>query len=118
MNHNTSTHTGRRVFILTEAQTYINPCVPRVPLFFLSVSTPTIKPSRKPRQLVPTVGLTRSDYVRSMVFQSTTKFLPGSRWVVRSLLFIANKFGDLSLQEPESREVIGSDTGRLPLALV
>jgi hypothetical protein len=47
--------------------------------------------------MVPTVGLTRSDYVRSMAFQSTTKFLPGSRWVLGSHLFIVDKFGDLSL---------------------
>jgi hypothetical protein len=51
-------------------------------------------------------------------FQSTTKFLPGSRWVLGSLLFIADKFGDLDLQEPESREVVGSDTDRLPPAPV
>jgi hypothetical protein len=53
-----------------------------------------------------------------MAFQSTTKFLPGSRWVLGSLLFIADKFGELILQEPESPEVIGSGSGRLPLALV
>jgi hypothetical protein len=27
MNHNTPPNTGRRVVILTEAQTYLNPCV-------------------------------------------------------------------------------------------
>jgi hypothetical protein len=53
-----------------------------------------------------------------MVFQSTRKFLPGSRWVLGSLLFIANKFGDLSLQEPESREVTRPGTDHLPLAPV
>jgi hypothetical protein len=52
-----------------------------------------------------------------MVFQSTTKFLPGSRWVLGSLLFIADKFGDMNLQEPRSREVIRSGTSRLPPAL-
>jgi hypothetical protein len=62
---------------------------------------------------MPTVELTRSDYVRSMTFQSTTKFHPGSRWVLGSLLFIADKFGDLSLQEPESPEIVGSGTGHL-----
>jgi hypothetical protein len=56
--------------------------------------------------------------MRAMAFQSITKFLPGLRWVLGSLLFIANEFGDLNLREPESREVIGSCTGRLPLALV
>jgi hypothetical protein len=55
----------------------------------------------------------RSSYVRSMAFQSTSKFLPGSRWVLRSLLFIADKFGDLNLQEPESHEVAGSGTNHL-----
>jgi hypothetical protein len=48
------------------------------------------------------MGLARLDYVRSMVFQSTTKFLLGSSWVHVSLLFVADKFGDLSLPEPES----------------
>jgi hypothetical protein len=43
------------------------------------------------------MGLTRFDYVRSMAFQSTIKFLPGSRWVLRSLLFIVDKFRNLSL---------------------
>jgi hypothetical protein len=53
-----------------------------------------------------------------MVFQSTTKFVPGSRWFLGSFLFIAEKFGDLNLQEPESREVIGSGTSHLPPAPV
>jgi hypothetical protein len=84
----------------------------------MSVSTPTLKSSQKPRQLAPTVGLTRSSYVRAMTFQLTTKFLPGSRWVLGSLLFIADKYGDLNLQEPESHEVVRSVTGRLPPAPV
>jgi hypothetical protein len=53
-----------------------------------------------------------------MVFQSTTKFLPSSRWVLGSLLFIADKFGDMNLLEPESCKVIGSGTCHLPLAPV
>jgi hypothetical protein len=61
---------------------------------------------------------TRSSFVRAMAFQSTTKFLPGLRWVLGSLLFIGDKFGDLNLQEHESQEVIGSGTGRLPPAPV
>jgi hypothetical protein len=44
------THIGRRVFILTEPRTYINPCVSYVPLFSTSVSTPTLKSSWKPWQ--------------------------------------------------------------------
>jgi hypothetical protein len=64
-------HTGRRVCILTEARTYINPRVPCVPLFSMFVSTPTLKSSQKPQQLAPTVGLTRSCFVRAMAFQST-----------------------------------------------
>jgi hypothetical protein len=64
------------------------------------------------------VGLTRFDYVRSVTFQSTTKFLPSSRRVLASLLFIADKFGDLSLHELESLEIAGSGTGRVPLAPV
>jgi hypothetical protein len=53
--------------------------------------------------------------MRAMVFQSGNKFLPGSRWFLGSLEFITNKFGDLSLQEPESHEVARSCTSRLPL---
>jgi hypothetical protein len=53
-----------------------------------------------------------------MVFQFTTKFLPGSRWVLGSLLFDADKFGDMNLQEPESSEVVESGTGHLPPAPV
>jgi hypothetical protein len=41
-------------------------------------------------------------YVRSMAFKSATKFLLGSRCVCRSLLFITDEMGDLSLEEPES----------------
>jgi hypothetical protein len=53
-----------------------------------------------------------------MMFQSTTNFLPGSRWFLGSLEFLSDKFENLSLQEPELSEVIGSSTGRLPLAPV
>jgi hypothetical protein len=51
-----------------------------------------------------------------MAFQSTTKFLPDSRWILGSLIFMANKFGDLNPQESESREVIESGIGHLPPA--
>jgi hypothetical protein len=112
------THIGHRVFMLMEDRTCINPHVPCAPLFSISVITPTLKSSHKPRQLVSTMGLTRSSFMRALAFQSTTKFLPDSRWILGSLLFIANKFGDLKLQEPESREVVGSSTGRLPPAPV
>jgi hypothetical protein len=67
---------------------------------------------------VPTMGLMRSSFVRAMTFQSTTKFLPGSRWFLGSLLFITDKFGDLSLQEPKMREDVRSGTDRLPPAPV
>jgi hypothetical protein len=50
---------------------------------------------------MPTIGLTRFEFVRSMVFQFTNKFSPDSRWVLGSLLFIAGKFGDLSLLSRE-----------------
>jgi hypothetical protein len=60
----------------------------------------------------------RSNFMRTMVFQSTTKFLLGSRWFLGSLEFLTDKFGDLSLQEPESSEVTGLGTGRLPPALI
>jgi hypothetical protein len=46
-NHNTPTQTERRVFIRMEARTYLNPFVSHVPLFFASMSTPTIKSSHK-----------------------------------------------------------------------
>jgi hypothetical protein len=36
-----------------------------------------------------------------MAFQSTTKFLPGSRWFLGSLVFLTDQFGNLSLQELE-----------------
>jgi hypothetical protein len=51
------------------------------------------------------VGLNRPSFVRAMAYQSTTKFLPGSRWFLGSLEFITDKFGDLSLQELESCEL-------------
>jgi hypothetical protein len=85
-----------------------------LPLFSTFVSTHTLDTCHKPRQLAPTVGLTRIVYVRSMTFTSTSKFLPDSKLVFRSLLFITDKFGDLSLQEPELQEVIGSGTDRVP----
>jgi hypothetical protein len=44
------------------------------------------------------MGLTRFIYVRLMAFESTSNFLPGSRLVFGSLLFIADKTGDLRLQ--------------------
>jgi hypothetical protein len=53
-----------------------------------------------------------------MAFQSTTKFLPSSRWFLGSLEFLTEKFGDMSLQEPESSEVTGSGTSHLPPAPV
>jgi hypothetical protein len=60
----------------------------------------------------------RSSFVRATTFQSADKFLPGSRWFLGSLEFVTDKFGDLSLQEPELSEVTGSGTDRLPLDLV
>jgi hypothetical protein len=56
--------------------------------------------------------------MRIMTFQSINKFLPDSRWFLGSLQFIANKFGDQSLQEHELSEVAGSTTGRLPPASI
>jgi hypothetical protein len=54
----------------------------------------------------------------NMAFQSTTNFLPDSRWFLGSLEFLTDKFGNLSLQEPELSEVIRSGTSRLPPAPV
>jgi hypothetical protein len=45
-----------------------------------------------------------------MTYQSTNKFSPDSRLIFGSLLFITDKFGDLSLQEPEPHP-----TKRIPL---
>jgi hypothetical protein len=56
--------------------------------------------------------------MRAMAFQSTTKFLLGSKWFLGSLQFVTNRFGDLNPQEAESSEVTGSGTGSLPPALV
>jgi hypothetical protein len=50
-----------------------------------------------------------------MAFDSTSRFLPGSRLVFGSLLFIVDKMGDLSLHQPEWREIIRSDTDHFPL---
>jgi hypothetical protein len=68
--------------------------------------------------LAPIVGFTRSSFVRTMVFQSTSKFLPSSRWFLGSLEFLTDKFGNLSLQEPELSKAAGSGTDRLPPAPV
>jgi hypothetical protein len=56
----------------------------------------------------------RFNYVRSLVSRSSSKFLPNSKWDFGSLLFIADKFGDLSLQETESWEITGSGTDHVP----
>jgi hypothetical protein len=53
-----------------------------------------------------------------MTFQSITKFLPDLRWVLGSLLFIADMFGDLNLQELESCVITGSGTRCLPPTVV
>jgi hypothetical protein len=52
--------------------------------------------------------------MREMTFQSVNKFLPSSSWFLGSLEFITDKFGDLTLQDPGSCEVVGSCTGHLP----
>jgi hypothetical protein len=49
-----------------------------------------------------------------MSIQSTTNFLPRLRWVLGSLLFVPDKFGNLNLQEPESCEVTGLGIDCLP----
>jgi hypothetical protein len=46
-NHHTPTHTGHKVFICQETQTCLYPCVPRIPLSFPSMGTPTLKTSHK-----------------------------------------------------------------------
>jgi hypothetical protein len=63
------------------------------------------------------MGLTRSSFMRTMAFQSATKFLPGCRGFLGSLEFLTNKFGNLSLQELEFSKVTGSGTGRFPPTL-
>jgi hypothetical protein len=49
-----------------------------------------------------------------MAFQSTTMFLPGSRWFLGSLEFLSDKFGNLNLQKPKLSKVVGLGTGCLP----
>jgi hypothetical protein len=65
-NHNTPTYTGWRVVVLWEARTCLNSHVPHVPLFFTSVSTPTLKSSHKtmtyPRYREPPVTVQNSGY--------------------------------------------------------
>jgi hypothetical protein len=60
------------------------------------------------------MGPTRFIYVKSMAFDSTSRFLPGSRLVIEYVLFIADKMGDLSLHQPESWEIDGSNTDHFP----
>jgi hypothetical protein len=55
--------------------------------------------------------------VGTMVFQSITKFLLGSRWFLGSLEFLTDRFGNLNLKEPELSEVIRSGTSRFPPTL-
>jgi hypothetical protein len=64
------------------------------------------------------VGLLRSSFVRTLAFQFAAKFLPGSRWFLGSVEFLTNKFGNLSLQEPELSKVVRSGTDHLPPTLV
>jgi hypothetical protein len=92
IHHHTKTHTGCRVVVRKEARTCLNHRVSHVPLFIASMSTPSLKSSHKS---------TTISFVRTMTFQSTTMFLPGSRWFLDSLEFLTDKFGNLILQEPE-----------------
>jgi hypothetical protein len=62
------------------------------------------------------VGFFKFIYVRLMVLESTSKFLLGLMLVFETLLFIIDKMGGLSLQEPELREIAGSDTDCFPPA--
>jgi hypothetical protein len=73
---------------------------PVFPSISTLVSTTTLNQCQKPRQLAPTVGLTRFIYVRSMAFESTSKFMPGSRLLFGSLLFIIDKMRDLICRNP------------------
>jgi hypothetical protein len=64
------------------------------------------------------MGLMRLSFVRTIAFQSTSKFLPGSRCFLGSLESLTDKFGNLSLQEPEFSKVARSGIGHLPPTLV
>jgi hypothetical protein len=81
---------------------------------FTLMSTPTLNHCPKPQKLTSTMGLMRFIYVRSMAFKSTSKFLSGSRLVFGSILFVADKMGDLSLKELKLWEITGSDTDHFP----
>jgi hypothetical protein len=79
--------------------------------------TPSLKSSHKSMTVGAHRGAHEIKLVRTIAFQSTTKFLRNSRWFLCSLEFLTDKFGNLSLQEPKLSEVIGSGTGHLPPAL-
>jgi hypothetical protein len=64
--------------------------------------------------LVIIVGLTRPNFVKAMVYQSATKFLPGSMWLLGSLQFITDKFRDLTLQECRIPKFLFLNVNRFP----
>jgi hypothetical protein len=82
-----------------------NPRAPCVSIDFHSCKYPTYKfivinhDSWHARK-----GLTGINDVRSIAFKTLAKFSPGTRFVYGSLHFVANRLGDLSMQEPEQQE--------------
>jgi hypothetical protein len=53
--------------------------------------------------------------LRSMAFESATKFSPGSKMVFGSLLSVTDKMGDLSLQEPKPWAITRSGADQFQL---
>jgi hypothetical protein len=106
------------VFLLTEAWTCLNPCIPCV-IIILHICEHTYSQILSETTIVGAHHGAHENRLReSMAFRSTSKFLPGLRLVLGSLLFITDKCKYLSLQELESLEVTESGTGRLPPAPV
>jgi hypothetical protein len=51
--------------------------------------------------------------MKSMASQALTKFSLGSSFVFRSLHFIANQLGELSMQELKPQEILGPDVDKI-----
>jgi hypothetical protein len=111
-------HTERRVFIRKEARTCLNSCVPHIPLFFVYVSTPTLKTCHKSMIVSTHRGAHEIKLCQSNGISIYNQVSLGSRWFLGSLEFLTNKFGNLSLQELELSKVARSGTDILPPAPV
>jgi hypothetical protein len=77
-------HTGCRVFIRKETRTYLNTHVPRVALFFDSVSTLTLKSSHKTMTVGAHRGAHEIKFHEQWCFNLQPSFFPaqGGSWVL------------------------------------